>query len=98
MEKAKRVQSLLTIAVAGLLTACTANQTPPATQETAHATAAKKVPCYGINKCKGTGDCGGKDHSCGGQNGCAGKAWLNLEKEVCLKIKGGSLQPLPHSE
>ena len=30
----------------------------------------EKVHCYGVNKCKGTGDCGGPGHSCANQNAC----------------------------
>jgi uncharacterized membrane protein len=54
--------------------------------------AGDEVPCYGVNKCKGTGECGGKGHSCHGQNECAGHGWLKLDKEKCLKIKGGRLK------
>ena len=56
-------------------------------------TAHKKEPCYGINKCKGTGDCGSKSHSCAGKNECKGKGWIKLQKETCLRIQGGRLKP-----
>jgi uncharacterized membrane protein len=59
----------------------------------AHAAEGEKVKCYGINKCKGTGECGGKGHSCAGENACAGQGWLKLDKDKCLKIKGGRLTP-----
>ena len=52
---------------------------------------AEDVECYGVNKCKGTGECGGKGHSCHGKNDCAGQGWIKLDKEKCLKIKGGRL-------
>lgn len=55
---------------------------------------AGKVPCWGINKCKGVGDCGaeGCRHSgCHGSNGCNGNGFLRLEPETCLKIVGGRL-------
>ena len=51
-------------------------------------------PCWGINTCKGTGDCGadGCRHSgCHGSNACKGQGFLRLEPETCLKIQGGSL-------
>jgi uncharacterized membrane protein len=88
MAKRSVVSSKLFVAsaAAGLLTlAAAANP--------AQAAEAKddKVHCYGINKCKGTGDCGGKGHSCAGQNSCKGKGWLELDKETCLKIQGGRL-------
>jgi len=54
---------------------------------------AEEVKCYGINKCKGTGECGGKGYSCAGNNECAGHGWLKIDKEKCLKIKGGRLTP-----
>lgn len=47
--------------------------------------------CYGVNKCKGTGDCGGKGSACAGTNSCKGKGWLSMSKETCLKINGGTL-------
>ena len=53
------------------------------------------VRCYGINKCKGTGDCGGKGHSCAGENSCKGHGYLKMKKETCLKIQGGRLTPDP---
>ncbi|MCW5829987.1 MAG: hypothetical protein KIT79_11810 [Deltaproteobacteria bacterium] len=49
--------------------------------------------CYGVNKCKGVGACGGKDHTCHGKNACKGQGWLIIDKETCLKIEGGSLTP-----
>ena len=52
-----------------------------------------KAHCYGVNKCKGTGDCGGKGHGCAGKNECSGKGWISLDEETCLKIKDGSLKP-----
>ena len=55
----------------------------------------EKASCYGINKCKGMGDCGGQASSCAGKNDCAGKGWLELDKETCLKIQGGRLTPEP---
>ncbi len=60
---------------------------------TAQAADGEKVPCYGINKCKGAGDCGGKGHSCAGKNECAGAGSIMLDKETCLKIKDGRLTP-----
>ena len=53
----------------------------------------EQIHCYGINKCKGTGECGGKGRSCAGTNECAGQGFLTLEKDTCLKIKDGRLTP-----
>ncbi|PIQ83152.1 MAG: hypothetical protein COV75_09070 [Candidatus Omnitrophica bacterium CG11_big_fil_rev_8_21_14_0_20_63_9] len=52
-----------------------------------------KAHCYGVNKCKGTGDCGGKGHSCAGQNACKGQGYLDLSEKDCLRIEGGRLTP-----
>jgi uncharacterized membrane protein len=52
------------------------------------------VPCWGINKCKGVGECGadGCRHSgCSGSNACKGQGFLRLSAETCLKIEGGRL-------
>lgn len=79
-------RALLAASVAGLIASAGVGFTG-----TAQAAEEGKVPCYGINKCKGTGACGGAGHSCAGQNGCEGQAYLELEKETCLKIKDGRL-------
>ncbi len=60
---------------------------------TAMAEDAETVHCYGVNKCKGTGDCGGKGHSCAGENACKGQGYLDIDQETCLKIAGGRLTP-----
>lgn len=57
-----------------------------------------KVPCWGINKCKGTGDCsaeGCRANGCHGTNACNGQGFIRLEKETCLKIVGGRLEKNP---
>ena len=86
----RRQRAIVATAVAALL--ATAGATGLSTQVQADE-GAHKAHCYGVNKCKGTGDCGGKGHSCAGKNGCEGKGFLSLDKETCLKIKGGSLTP-----
>jgi uncharacterized membrane protein len=78
-------------AVAGLF----ATGVPTATSPAA---AADPVRCYGINACKGKGDCGGKGHSCAGENACAGQGYLDLDKETCLKIRGGRLTEGPEAD
>ena len=77
---------LLASAVTGLLTLA-------APAGTATAGDAEKVHCYGVNKCKATGACGGKGHSCAGENACKGQGYLDIDKETCLKIEGGRLTP-----
>lgn len=44
--------------------------------------------CHEVNKCKGSGDCGGKGYSCAGNNACKGKGWLRMNEAEC-KEKGG---------
>ena len=57
----------------------------------ATAQAAESVSCYGINACKGTGDCGGKGYSCAGKNACKGQGFIKLPSDVCTRIQGGKL-------
>ena len=82
MAKQNAGRLLVASAAAGLFMAATM------VPQIAHA---EEVSCYGINKCKGTGECGGKGHSCAGGNECAGHGWLKIDKDKCLKIKGGRL-------
>jgi len=44
----------------------------------------EQVNCYGVNKCKGAGACGGK-----------GQGYLKIDQETCLQIEGGRLTPQP---
>ena len=53
---------------------------------------AEGVACYGINACKGTGDCGGKGYSCSGNNACKGQGFISLPADTCTRINGGTLQ------
>ena len=82
---------LLASAVAGLLTLAA-----PAGTAVAHE--AEKVECYGVNKCKGTGACGGKGHSCAGENACKVQGYLKIDQDTCLKIAGGRLTPEPKKD
>lgn len=47
--------------------------------------------CWGINACKGKGDCGGEGHGCAGNNGCKGKGWNTMSKTDC-DAKGGTFK------
>lgn len=80
---------LLAASVAGLMAAALA----PAAQaemDMSHVHP-DDVNCYGVNKCKGTGDCGGKGASCAGSNACKGQGFIALPEDTCLKIQGGRL-------
>lgn len=89
-NKSKKL--LMASAVAGLLTA------GPGVVMADHHGAKEdgKVHCYGVNKCKGTGACGGthadgEGYSCAGNNKCKGLGFLEIDKDTCLKIEGGRL-------
>ncbi len=53
--------------------------------------AGELAPCYGINACKGTGDCGGKAYSCAGKNACKGQGFVKVPADACSRIQGGKL-------
>jgi hypothetical protein len=50
--------------------------------------AADTVHCYGVNSCKGTGDCSTADHSCRGMNECKGHGFKAMAASACLAKKG----------
>lgn len=60
------------------------NQTPPAQGKAK----AEMGHCYGVNSCKGQGDCSGDGHECKGQNECKGKGYKGMTKAECKKKKG----------
>lgn len=53
----------------------------------------EKAKCYGVNKCKETGDCGGPGHSCANQNSCKRQGYIEMDQETCLRLDGGRLTP-----
>jgi hypothetical protein len=61
-----------------------------ATVPVAPAAADYKVKCFGLNSCKGHGQCKSLGNSCAGQNSCKGKGVLMMGKATCLS-KHGSL-------
>ena len=75
--------------VAGLLAAGSITATSVNAQ--AMETPMGSETCYGINACKGTGDCGGKGYSCAGKNACKGQGFINVPKGICTRIEGGKL-------
>ena len=85
--EAKTKRGLVAASVAGLLAALGAVGFGTGAQ----ADEGAKAHCYGINKCQGTGACGGAGHSCAGKNACEGAGYLDLAEDTCLKIKGGRL-------
>ncbi len=86
-----RSKSLLAAALAGALAMPASLR---AQDQNAGSEDGKLKPCWGVNKCKGTGDCGAegcRNSGCHGSNACKGQGFLRLEPETCLKIQGGSL-------
>lgn len=91
----QKTSLLLNAVLGGILAASTATLVLSSSAQAQ--TQPSKVPCYGVNSCKGTGACGGKSHSCAGQNSCKGKGWIKMDKKECTD-KGGSLKALPNSD
>ena len=89
----KRSRSLVAASVAGILAAA-GSLVFGGSAQAVPGQGGDRVPCYGINKCKGTGDCSGAGHSCHGQNECKGTGYIELNRDDCLRIANGSLQPL----
>ena len=58
---------------------------------TAQAAPAAGVACYGLNACKGTGECGGKGHACAGKNACKGAGFMNKDSAEACTTAGGKL-------
>ncbi len=85
-------RAFLIASIAGLMAAAGSTAVQA---EHDHGSAPGAEPCYGINKCKGTGDCGGKGAGCAGTNGCSGQGFINLNQDDCLRIQGGRLTAEP---
>jgi hypothetical protein len=80
-------KSILVAALAGALAAPTLARAEDQKKD-------EGVPCWGINRCKGLGDCGAggcRSTGCQGSNACRRKGFLRQQKETCLKIEGGRL-------
>ena len=87
-EKKNRKRMLIAASIAGLMTVT------GAAMMSSSAAYAADVECYGVNACKGQGECGGKDHGCAGKNACKGQGWISTAtSEACLGMEGGSLTP-----
>ena len=84
MATSNKKKALLAASIAGLMTVAT-------TAVATNAQAEDAVPCYSINACKGTGDCGGKGYSCAGKNACKGQGFIKLPADTCTRINGGTL-------
>ncbi|EKD70863.1 MAG: hypothetical protein ACD_46C00360G0005 [uncultured bacterium] len=52
-----------------------------------------KMPCYGVNSCKGKSQCKTATTGCKGQNECKGKGVMMTSKSKCEKMGGNSKAP-----
>ena len=86
MAASNRKRMFLAASIAGLMTV-----SGSVIAANAHAAGVEGAPCYGINACKATGDCGGKASSCHGTNACKGQGWLQIPADLCTRIEGGRL-------
>lgn len=53
----------------------------------------KKVPCYGVNACKGKSECKTANNACNGQNDCKGKGYVMKTAKSCKKSGGKTEEP-----
>ena len=88
---------ILEAAVAGILSGMFAISNASADDTANNANKRDVEKCYGVVKA-GHGSCGGKGHSCAGENKCNGEGWVNVEKGHCLDIDGASLTPIPNTK
>lgn len=57
---------------------------------------AADVHCWGVNACKGEGECGGKGHGCAGKNECKGLGWVaKAADQECLDAGGRLTEEQP---
>jgi len=55
----------------------------------------EKVPCQGLNACKGKGSCSSAENACAGMNTCKGHG-VTMATEAECKQKGGTVVPEKH--
>lgn len=53
-------------------------------------TAAKNVPCYGANACKGMSACKTAKNACKGHNSCKGQGMMMKTAKQCKKMGGST--------
>jgi hypothetical protein len=47
-----------------------------------------KGRCFGVNGCKGQGNCKSTKNDCKGKNACKGQGWLSMLQDECTKDQG----------
>ncbi len=55
------------------------------------AQAGESVKCFGVNACKGQGQCRTAQNQCNGHNRCEGKGWIKMESAAACEAKGGKI-------
>ncbi|MFO1257976.1 MAG: hypothetical protein U1E78_06155 [Gammaproteobacteria bacterium] len=84
MKTTKLLGASLALAAASLFASSVVVAGEPAGTEA-------KVPCMGINACKGTSECKTAANACKGQNECKGKGWVNTTSAEECTSKGGTV-------
>jgi uncharacterized membrane protein len=85
MDKKKFASILATAAAVAFVTA-------PLTSTLVQA-ANHKVPCYGVNSCKGKSSCKTAENACKGKNSCKGKGAKMMTEKHCKKMHGTTEAP-----
>jgi len=83
-----RKNKLISLALA---TAAISLAALPLTSTSAYASS--KVNCFGVNSCKGHGQCKTAKNSCKGQNACKGQGFLKMSAKKCDKLGGTTEEP-----
>ncbi|MEO8402781.1 MAG: hypothetical protein ABI597_13500 [Gammaproteobacteria bacterium] len=52
-----------------------------------------KMPCYGVNSCKGKGACKTASNACKGHNSCKGHGMKMMTEKTCKKMNGTTEEP-----
>ena len=93
MSTLKTGTTLAATAAAFALAAMASAATPPAGSSGIALGQSDTVHCYGVNSCKGSGDCKTTAHECKGMNECKGHGFKALAAGACL-TKGGTIGDL----
>ncbi len=49
----------------------------------------ESVKCFGVNACKGQGQCRTTQNQCNGHNKCEGKGWIKMDSAAACEAEGG---------
>ncbi len=93
MSNLKTGTTLAAAAAAFAFAALAGAATPPSGSSGMALGQSDTVHCYGVNSCKGSGDCKTTAHECKGMNECKGHGFKALAAGACL-TKGGTIGDL----